>query len=792
MSMADHLLLPLPRVVPSRRQLSTGGGSVPGRNPRRHGEHLRIQLDHVLSVRFRAVVEGVDPRMVFKLAATSRLSDDELRRRGLQLLGDTPDWTYMVIPVDVEADEFRSSLAKYEEGEDEAGGKAKYRGFFEVVADLVPYGPEDRHGPGLATVPDNGEPFTVDVTVWPSPTAAEAANRLRDVQTVLAVFEADELSSDDRPQTTMIRARVSLDCLKALLELMVVEQIRTPIAPFLSPSEWLTAQIDDLAVPDPLHVVVGVIDDGFLAGHPLLRDLVVGEDAFPSGHTWPTAGQHGTMVAGLAAYGDFEVAVRDGLELPRPATIHGARVLQPDPNDPLNTIFPTDVPTHRVIEDAIRSLHAGGVRIFNLSITDREPFRGPHASLLTETIDRLVSELDIVVVVAAGNRPVSATGELEGDRHALHDYPAYTLDDDARLAEPAIASNAVVVGSTARSGGAARPGDVSHARDRAIAQPQELSPFSRTGPGMGSAVKPDVVAPGGNSVWSSMNRVDMRNLGAGIVSLVPNTSGRLFGGGSGTSFAAPRVAHVSATILDRYPGASANLVRALLGLSSELTPAALEQLSDDDERLRAFGFGEPVHGLALDSDDARVVMFYEGVVDVDTVAIHPLPVPEAFARGRAERSISIALAFDPPVRRQRREYIAASMRLDLYRAIDIDKLAAIVQRQDSATRVAMINNRSRATSKLKPGTERLLDSTLQVRRWRAAAANSLSPDDGDTYFLVVSHTSAPWAANLAGEYETQKYAVAVALSDRDRPEVELYNLVQQQVRIPARARVRLQ
>ncbi len=47
-----------------------------------------------------------------------------------------------------------------------------------------------------------------------------------------------------------------------------------------------------------------------------------------------------------------------------------------------------------------------------------------------------------------------------------------------------------------------------------------------------------------------------------------------------------------------------------------------------------------------------------------------------------------------------------------------------------------------------------------------------------------------WAGHLADSYETQRYAVAVSLSDRDRPEVNLYNLVQQQVRVPARVRVR--
>lgn len=78
------------------------------------------------------------------------------------------------------------------------------------------------------------------------------------------------------------------------------------------------------------------------------------------------------------------------------------------------------------------------------------------------------------------------------------------------------------------------------------------------------------------------------------------------------------------------------------------------------------------------------------------------------------------------MRRQRREYIAASMRLDLYRAIDLETLEQVVRRQEKADRTPMIRGRRRVTSKLKPGTERLLDSTLHVRRSRGSRQLALA------------------------------------------------------------------
>ena len=98
-------------------------------------------------------------------------------------------------------------------------------------------------------------------------------------------------------------------------------------------------------------------------------------------------------------------------------------------------------------------------------------------------------------------------------------------------------------------------------------------------------------------------------------------------------------------------------------------------------------------------------MIFDGDMAVDTVVIHPIPIPELFAQGRsATRIVQVALAFDPPVRRQRREYLAGAMQLDLYRAIDIDDLADIVSRQDPDDPNPPIRDRRRVRV-LKPGPD---------------------------------------------------------------------------------------
>ena len=133
-------------------------------------------------------------------------------------------------------------------------------------------------------------------------------------------------------------------------------------------------------------------------------------------------------------------------------------------------------------------------------------------------------------------------------------------------------------------------------------------------------------------------------------------------------------------------------------------------------------------------------MYFDGEMDSDSVAIHPVPIPDAFARGRSQRRISVALAFDPPVRRQRREYLAAEMSFDFLRNVEPDEIRARYARQ-GAERVDLWSDRHRL--KLKPGSTLTSKSTLQVRR---IFPRELRVDDGDTYYLAVKHKPAPWAS----------------------------------------------
>lgn len=581
------------------------------------------------------------------------------------------------------------------------------------------------------------------------------------------------IDEDRRPQLTIARARVSPESLRGLLELPVVEHIRTPPAPYIDPSDWIDARVDDLEINITSEEAVGVIDDGVATGHPLLTELVRSERAFPPDHSWQPIGRHGTHVAGLAAYGDFEAPLREEHPL-RGGPIHVGRVLEPHPQLPGHTTFPGLA--HLAVEDAIRTLHAEeGVRVFNLSVADDNPFSGPHVALWTESLDNLVRELDVVIVAAAGNRAVPSLGQ-----DLLNDYRTRIFDESARVAEPAVAVNVLAVGSIARSDSPTSPNGTSLLGYEAVAAAEQLSPFSRVGPGIRDRViKPEVVHYGGNLAITPVGVVDPTNPGVAVVTTESSPDGRLFAASAGTSLASPRVARLAADVWGRYPTASANLIRCLVAASTKLPQAARPQFQDPSDQARAYGFGRPHLDLAADSGPTRTLLYHDGTMPVDAVDIIPVPIPEPFARGRYARRIRVALAFDPPVRRQRREYAAASMQVVLLRNVDPEEIASIYSRQpkDREERAELVQDRRRLD--LRPGVRSFKGGTLHVRDFRC---RQLKVDDGDMYYMLIIHQSEPWASTLREPYETQGYAVAVVLEAEEPINVDLRTLLEQRLR----------
>lgn len=773
--MPEHLALPDPAALQSRRVRP--GPRTPRRSPRRHGEALSQSLDDaVADAREIRIIEGVDPGMVFRIRTAGRISSEDWARRGLELLTEGEEWNYVVLSPGAEPPKVGSELATYAQGPDEEGASAPLASFFAMIDAIEPYGPDDRLTAEVAGALE-AEPGPADLVIWPAVDRDEAARRVEQVVLATQALGGEILASDARPRSPIVRATLTGDQARELATVPVIEVVQLPAVPYVDPCDWRDMKEDELEVEEHDGPLIGVLDDAIATGHPLLRGVVSATHAFPAGRIWQQPGEHGTMVAGLAAYGDFERPLKESTPFVLGGKLVQGRVIEPRPEEPTRYHFPPEQPEHLTVEEAIIGLHeAHGVRVFILSVTKGDPYAGPHVSLLTERLDDLIRERDLIVIVPTGNHLASVqTATMNSGHHALRDYPAYALDRAARVAEPATAALALTVGSVARSEGAATLAGTTALGYQAIAPANGLSPFSRSGPGAFKGIKPDLVHYGGNWIVRPTGELGVGDAGASVVSLVV-TDTRLFGVGNGTSYAAPRVARLAADVLAAYPGSSGNLVRALVGLSARVPEPVAEAFGTDAHRTSGYGF--PTIDRAVASTSSRVVLMGEFQMSTDTVAVHPLPIPRAFNAGRARRGIRVALAFDPPVRRTRREYLAGEMRFDLLRASSPEEIASWYRRQPVVDPEKLPGDRRRIP--LKPGSSITGNSTLMVR----SVKRSLFPeDDGDTYYLAVTHSSRPWATE-----GRQGYALAVELEEEERQDVDLYVELQQRVRPRVRVR----
>lgn len=767
----------------SRRTGGGGGGGDPRDRPA-HGVQLRGQLNDAL-VAARAVPRragtGVDPNLVFKLHASRRPSDSGFEGRNLELLGETAEYTYFVLTADN-----GSALAL---AIDQYATTGDLSSLLDLVDSIELYGPEDRRGPGLDGLVTTG-PVQVDVKIWAADNYRQAEARAGLVEQVVRALNGRVDLRAVGVRRTILRITIPVETLADVLNISVVEQIRTPPVPFLDFRDWWSTGIDQLERVEIASQVVGVLDD-LPAEHPLLTGLIESVDLIgPADYPWQPPAHHGTEVVGRVLFPRLHEELRDMAPITAHGTVRVARILEPDPNLPGRSRFATWAQPHELVEEGIRLLHNRyGVKIFNLSVGYDEPYNDAHLGALTETIDDLIRELDIVVVVPTGNAGfIGSTARTLSGHHVADDYPHYLDTPEHRLAEPGPAALAVTVGSIALSEAVAEM-NPPRLGWQAVAGIDQVSPFSRTGPGTGPNDdrfnKPEFVHYGGNTALNDAGMVVPNEQGSSIVSTALHAeSGRLFAACNGTSYAAPPVARVAADIAHAYSDASANLIRVLMAIGSVPPPPALTHEPEPRRRAR-YGFGMPTSARAISSGRRRATMTYDGSMSIDDVHIHPVPIPQAFRLGTGySRTMTLTLAFDPPVRQQRREYLAANVQLDLYRQVGLTELQDILRRQDRSAPVDRINDRRRI--KLLPGPDSFRSSTLQVRTWKSTRS---FVDDDEIFFAVITHTAATWARDDP-TYSAQSYAFAVTLEDEHLERADLHQLLTQETRLPAQIRVR--
>ena len=385
---------------------------------------------------------------------------------------------------------------------------------------------------------------------------------------------------------------------------------------------------------------------------------------------------------------------------------------------------------------------------------------------------------------------VVPTGNYEGDEDGPSDwyteYPNYLLGETATLLDPAPALNVLTVGSLARYERNERwPDDPGY---RPVARTGQPSPFTRRGPSVNRAIKPDLVDYGGNKIVDvrAGNRLVAGLQGLGELSTSRNfAAGRPFSEGSGTSFAAPRIANAAANLLSELPDASVDLCRALLVAHARTPAPCMDLFSDDVETVRDLaGYGLVDQSAVYRSLEGCVTLWAEDSIENRRHHFYEIPVPADFWEGgRRVRELTIALAYRPNVRTTRIDYRASAISFKFVNANSLEEVArrfnAAVD-QDAAARI-----KERASGRSVPETVRSR-GTIQCSSWKFTQPSRTTRES--SWFVVVTRNDPPWGQNLSSERES--YALTVTLADRLAQQPRLYSRIETQLQARARARVR--
>ena len=776
-----HLQLRRTDILRERRRRG-GGGRPPPRDYAQHGRQLSEAAEDVVR-RFALphVPAEIDPALVLKIRLDVEVDDAVWRRNGLVVLAREPGKTVVLFSSDSQLAEFRGRLAEYQEG---PRGRRLHPSHNALFASIIPagiesYGREDRIGRLLRNrtlIAD--QTYALDLELWPLGTAAQRRRRMNQVEVYIESSGGEVLDQVDNENIFIARIRVSGEAAMELLDMDPVASMDLPPEPSLTVGEVVEltmADLGEVAHPPTDAPSVCVIDSGVNAGHPLLAPAIGDTDVFPAAlGSGDDVHGHGTMVAGIALYGRVESCIRSRSFSPV-LTVFSARVTN-DRNE-----FDDDMLVLSQMRQAIERFAHDGCRVFNISLGDlRRPYDDGKVSAWAAVLDQLARDLKVLIVVSAGNydhQPTASPSEV------WEQYPSYLLNDEARVLEPATAAIALTVGSLAGAGtpymSERYPDDPAYRR---ISGEDEPSPFTRSGPGPQGCVKPELCEFGGDVCFDSRaGRVLECDPNLSVVSLNREYLRRLFTFDHGTSFAAPRVARMSAVLFGQFPEASPNLIRDLLALLATVPSEAATILPNEREHLRVCGYGKPDPERAGFSAPNRVALMAEGELPIDSFHVYELPIPATFCSTRGRRQIVVSLAYDPPTRHTRVDYLGVRMSFRLVRGKTLDEVVQAYRRhgRDEGDPPSLAG--SSCQCNMWPGPSLRDTSTLQ-KASLSMARNPLARY-GNTYYLVV-RAERRWAPV---EVTHQTYAVAVM--DEHEALIDLYAEIRQRTEISARVRV---
>lgn len=796
----------------------------PMRNRGQHGEKLKEQLvtslEEIVSKRRDIGIQS-ENLVVLELmsdALSPDLLEHTLRKFNMYLVEETdiPNSNNSKLVVQFEnlsdIQLFNQERELWEEDSDVDAilTYAKRRDIFSCIDNIRAVVREDRIGIRLkeyfrdpSLIPEGY--FIVNIDIWFNGEKTTAFEIERQVRQGLGT-EGSKLLGDlfQIPSLLLGRAMVNEFTLNALLDMDIIAMVELPLSNISAEPYELYKWDYEPIVQDELEddaPLAAVLDSGIFTGNPLLEHAVVAEEEFDTTENTTTdMNGHGTGVAGIVVYGDFHNCLQTHKFKPLVRVCNG-KIMHDENGAPC---FPEDKRPEQVVREAIEYFNREfECRVFNLSVGDRDHlYCGGRQFAWAEMLDQLARELDIVIIISAGNVSNPELKDFTSRDELMKQSRNQLFMPEHRLIDPATSALGITVGSITRFD---EPSVIPHKiTSISVGKKNHLSVFTRIGKGVNRSIKPDVVDYGGNYAVSQMmrgkNRWATNDMGL-LEPTLNNTNDKIFKGYCGTSFSAPHVTHIVARIeralekqLKERP--SANLIKAIFVNSARCTEDMTEwaEKSEDplytgnsnpkqERKLRLYGFGRADDSL-LYSDYNRVTLFTEDKLFLRSFHLYKIPVPKEFLQVKANKTISISLAYNPMTRLGRKDYLTNNLWFEIFRKIDEDTLVQYKAKKDAGKDEDDDLDKfpDEYKAKFLPGYTEINKGTLQQRIWqkKARGGSDLLWDENEPYIYVM--VTGKEKFKYAEQEIPQDYALAITFSYDSKDDIKLYTKLKSSVR----------
>lgn len=753
---------------------------------RAHGQRLNAYFATAEGQAKRQIGSSADSPFVLKLKYEGALTFTNLTAHGLEFISQENKQLCVVFATEIGLIRFADHLNKL----GVLGVTLTYKQILEAIESIEVWSAEDRMSWALNHFGlPQAEEFKLDVELWPVE-VANNPNRIRLITAFERWLDGAGIRRLDRinlDSLVMYRVMVTPDQAQLLLNHRDVRMVDLIPATGISVQQ-LNRDINELPrdIPSPTIGAsrICILDSGINANHPLLRPAMAESASFVDEEGETDLAGHGTAVAGVVLYGDVEACNEGNFWRPQ-FWLYNGKVMKKCPQTG-NAVY-NEHSLEASLTQAVEHFVELGCRIFNLSLgNSNAPYDGMHVRGLAYILDVLSRRHNILFVVSTGNFCGSENPAVPVNSWR-DEYPEYLLAEQSSIIDPAPAMSVLTVGSIARHNATVDTQRFPEIYQLSPASENQPSPFTRHGPSVKGAFKPDLVATGGN-LACPMRHVDSQwrqiERGLGVLTFnhefVGNT---IFKEVSGTSLAAPYITHLAGRLLNEYPASSANLIRAMLVNQAYLPKEVATTFSENfrnaykedkstlhrDVARDVAGYGAVNEGELFRSSDNTVVLISEQSIEKDSCQFFELPLPADFLRKTlSTRELTVTLAYSPAVRTTRIEYLATQISFRLVKGTSLDEVQKYFN-QASKTDVESRNDD--AVSNRDISAQQRSRGTVQSSRWTFRKRNPK-----EKWFVVVIRQDREW--NHPDVLEEEPYALVVTVADRDNENAQLYSQIQ--------------